>query len=495
MQSSPLDGTRRIERRLGSRSPGASPLVLRPSRRRLARRAVRCAAVFALGGCGAAGSRHGAETGRPDGAAAASRAGPADAVVVPLADYHQHLMSPALVELWGDPVLPPVELPEALARVLRARERVAGTAGAGEVYTEDAQMVVLSPWEASWIRGQSAIRDVVSRVRPGARFVPNAFGIDGSSAWIAANVFRGEGPSARNLANILFVLRRDADGGWRIAAESGSLKPPSITAPVTADQLIARLDEAGIAQAVVLSGAYGFASPAAPPGGDEYARVRAENDWTAEQVARYPARLVGFCAFSPIREYAVAELERCAGPLRLRGLKLHLGNSGVDVRNPAHVEQLRRVFRAANRLRLPVTIHLRTPDPSYGREHSLIFLGQVLPEAPDVPVQVAHLAGTGPGYGSDEALAPLAEAIAAGDPRTRNLYFDLATNVTPTISAESARLVAQRIRQIGTERILFGSDLDPASSPRREWGTFRGMIPLTDAEFRAIADNRLPYLP
>jgi predicted TIM-barrel fold metal-dependent hydrolase len=144
---------------------------------------------------------------------------------------------------------------------------------------------------------------------------------------------------------------------------------------------------------------------------------------------------------------------------------------------------------------MAITIHLRTPDPTYGREHSLIFLERILPEAPDVPVQVAHLAGTSPGYSSDEALAPLAEAVAAGDRRTRNLYVDVAANVTPAISAESARLIARRIRQLGTERIVFGSDIDPASSPRREWGTFRGMIPLTDAEFRIIAGNRLPYLP
>jgi predicted TIM-barrel fold metal-dependent hydrolase len=428
------------------------------------------------------------------GAPSAGSPVPASAVVAPIADYHQHLMSPGLVELWSDPVLPTVELPEALDRVLRTRERLAGTSAGGEIYTEDAQVVELSPWVANWIRGRSAVEDLVSRVRPGARFVPNGYGIEGSSAWIATTVLRGEGPSARGVANLLFVLRRAADGAWRIAAESASLKPPSITAPVIAEQLVARLDEAGIRQAVVLSGAYGFASGSSA-GPDEQARVRAENDWTAAQVAAYPERLVGFCGVNPIRDYAVAELERCASALHLRGLKLHLGNSGVDLRNPAHVEQLRQVFRTANRLRLPITIHLRTPDPTYGREHSLIFLEQLLPDAADVPVQVAHLAGTSPGYSSDEAMAPLAEAVAAGDPRTRSLYFDLAGNVTPTISAESAQLIARRIRQVGTERILFGSDLDPASSPRREWGTFRGMIPLTDAEFRTIADNRLPYLP
>jgi len=460
----------------------------------VATHAVPCAVLLALAGCAAApGSPRAARTASPV-VTATSPAG-ADAVVAPVADYHQHLMSPALVELWGDPVLPPVKLPDALARVLRARERISGTSGAGELYTEDARMVALSPWEANWIGGRSAIADALSERRLASRLVPNGFGMEGQSAWVAASVFRGERPSARSIANVLFVLRQGADGVWRIAAESGSIKPPGITAPVTADMLIAKLDEAGIRQAVVLSGAYAFASPAAHPGADEYARVRAENDWTAEQVGRYPDRLVGFCAFNPLRGYAVAELERCAGALHLRGLKLHLGNSRVDVRNPAHVEQLRRVFRAANRLRLPITIHLRTPDPTYGREHSQIFLDQVLPEAPDVPVQVAHLAGTGPGYGPDEALAPLAEAVAAGDPRTRNLYFDFATNVTLTIPVASARLIARRIRQIGTERILFGSDLDPASSPRQEWGTFRGMIPLSDAEFRAIADNHLPYLP
>ncbi len=430
--------------------------------------------------------------GRPGGMDPAP--GSPDAAITPAVDYHQHLISPALAALWGDPELPPVELPPALDRVLRARERVVGTDAAGEAYAENGQLVLLSPWEATWIRGLSAISDYIARVRPGTRVVPNGYGMDGSSAWVAATLVRGEGAAARTVANVLYVLRRDADGAWRIVAESGSIKPPGTTV-ATAEQLIAALDEAGIGQAVVLSGAYAFASPGSPPRADEYDRVRAENDWTAEQVARYPTRLVGFCAVSPIRDYAVSEIERCASQLHLRGLKLHLGNSGVDLRNPEHVERLRQVFRAADRLRLPITIHLRTPDPSYGREHSTIFLDSILPEAPDVAVQVAHLAGTGPGYCCDEALAPLAEAVAAGDPRTRRLYFDVATNVTLGIPVETARLIARRIRQIGTGRILFGSDVDPASSPRREWGTFRGMLPLTDAEFRAIAGNRLAWLP
>ena len=98
--------------------------------------AVLCALLLPLGGCAAASV---------SGRAAA----PADAVVRPAADYHQHLMSPMLVALWGDPVLPEVELPKPLAHVLHLREQVSGTPRAGELYADDAQMVELSPWEAN----------------------------------------------------------------------------------------------------------------------------------------------------------------------------------------------------------------------------------------------------------------------------------------------------------------------------------------------------------
>src|SRR5262245_59388160 len=52
--------------------------------------------------------------------------------------------------------------------------------------------------------------------------------------------------------------------------------------PVTADRLIAQLDEAGIQRAAVLSLAYPHGSPSLR-GVDEYVQVRGENDWTSQQ--------------------------------------------------------------------------------------------------------------------------------------------------------------------------------------------------------------------
>jgi hypothetical protein len=56
----------------------------------------------------------------------------------------------------------------------------------------------------------------------------------------------------------------------------------------------------------------------------------------------------------------------------------------------------------------------------------------------DVPIQIAHLAGAG-GYRDplmDQALSVFVEAIQRGDPRTRNLYFDVTTVVLPVTSDE-----------------------------------------------------------
>lgn len=79
--------------------------------------------------------------------------------------------------------------------------------------------------------------------------------------------------------------------------------------PVT--ELIALLDQAGIRRAAVMSTAYMYGRPSRVVA-DEYARVKAENDWTAAQVAKYPERLRAFCGFNPLKDYALAELERCA---------------------------------------------------------------------------------------------------------------------------------------------------------------------------------------
>lgn len=267
---------------------------------------------------------------------------------------------------------------------------------------------------------------------------------------------------------------------------------------IAATDLIAQMDAAGIDRAVVLSAAYGFSNPFKNPGPDEYARVRAENDWVSLQVASYPRRLIGFCSVNPLRDYALREVERCAKDPNLRsGLKLHFGNSDVNLDIEEHVERTRAIF-AANARQMSIVVHARANidhNRPYGAKQARVFLERLLPSAPDVTVQIAHLAGGG-GYDPviDEALRVYAEAIERGDPRVRHLYFDASGIPIAGMWEQSAALLAERIRQIGMGRILFGCDSPiPGNSPREFLERWR-KLPLTHQEFQRIESNVAPYL-
>jgi predicted TIM-barrel fold metal-dependent hydrolase len=121
-----------------------------------------------------------------------------------------------------------------------------------------------------------------------------------------------------------------------------------------------------------------------------------------------------------------------------------------------------------------------------------VFLEQILAAAPDVPVQIAHLAGAG-SYDeeTDQALGVFADAIAKHDGRVAHLWFDLSG--IGDLKTRGERIAA-RIRQIGPQRVLFGSDgAIPGNSPREFWERFR-QLPLTEPEFRTIEGNLAPFV-
>ena len=272
--------------------------------------------------------------------------------------------------------------------------------------------------------------------------------------------------------------------------------------PVTAQDVAGLLDAAGIRRAVLLSTAFSYGRPGREPQ-DEYAKVKEENDWVGSQAALFPKRFRAFCGFNPLKEYALEELERCAKNPNLRhGIKLHFGNSDAQMEVSEHFEKLKKVFQAANRHRMAIVVHMRasiSKQRPYGPEQARLFL-ELLSFAPDIPVQIAHLAGTGPGFDDPQAhsvLEVLAEAAAKKDRRARNLWFDVTTVAVPANSAEISALLVKRIRQIGVKRILYGSDAaigsNPNLLPREAWAAF-SRLELTRKEIKTIAGNVAPYL-
>jgi predicted TIM-barrel fold metal-dependent hydrolase len=144
-------------------------------------------------------------------------------------------------------------------------------------------------------------------------------------------------------------------------------------------------------------------------------------------------------------------------------------------------------------------VHLRTrKNRPYGAPQALIFLDELLAAAPDVAVQIAHLAGGGGGYSdaaTDEVLGVFEGAFRRQDPRVKHLYFDIAGVAGGGNSAERAPIIVRHIRAIGVNRILYGSDGgDPTDPPpKAQLEAFR-QLPLGAAELHAVESNIAPYL-
>lgn len=273
-------------------------------------------------------------------------------------------------------------------------------------------------------------------------------------------------------------------------AAAAFMSATSAMRPVSAQDLIPQLDAAGIERAAVLSVAYVYGQPARSLA-EEYARVRAENDWAARQAAEYPERLVALCSVDPLKDYALAELARCAArPEFGRGIKLQPAAGAVRMDDPEQVERLRRVFRSANARGMAIVLQLRES----GVREARLLIEQLLPHALGVPVRVAY-SGDGEAPPQLAALAVLADAAARRDPRMRRVWVDVTAFARPGLSAADARRLVRRLRQVGMERVLYGSDPDIGAElrPREAWAALRS-LPLTDAEAARVAGNVMSYL-
>ncbi len=268
--------------------------------------------------------------------------------------------------------------------------------------------------------------------------------------------------------------------------------------PLDGAALLKRLDEGGVKRAVVLSMGYSFSDER--KGLVDPARLtREENDWTSSQVVAAKGRLVGFCGVNPLRPEALDEIERCLKLPGMRGLKLHLGNSGVTLRNPAHLARMKEVVVLAERLDAPVLIHMRARGgENFGAPDAQLFLDNLVPAAPHTTFVIAHFGGSGPGYPeqADEVMGVFADAAERRDPRLRHLYFDVATILTAESTPQERARMTRRIRQVGPDRVLFGTDLGVPDAPSlaQTWSLFVTTLGLTPAEIRTIARNRTSFI-
>ena len=153
----------------------------------------------------------------------------------------------------------------------------------------------------------------------------------------------------------------------------------------TIHELIARLDEANVQRAVVLSLAF--------QGLPDDSYMAPENDFVAAKVGKYPDRLIGFCGINPRYESVLGEIDRGLDLPRMMGVKLHLPRSAVDMTNEDHVAALSAVFDKIQERDVPVLMHVGNPLDLPLDADGLLNLAIIIATHPEVRVAHAHCAG------------------------------------------------------------------------------------------------------
>lgn len=268
--------------------------------------------------------------------------------------------------------------------------------------------------------------------------------------------------------------------------------------------VITRLDSAGVPGAVLLSTAYTFGSPDLDVT-DERRKVREENDWVAGQAAEHPERLVAFFGVNPLADYAADAVEHCTETPACTGMKVQLANSDVDFHDTGDVRGLRSFFSLLEERELPVIIHLQTRRPDFGTDEVNVFVDEVLPAAPNIPVQIAHMGGNSRfDSATVRSFDALVRAIRDHPQRMDDVFFDMGLVPFPPQRAQGDtdrqkiyrrwnRRFAEAVRTVGPDRVVFATDY-PEARPGLYAERLRESLPLADSTITDLYDDRAPYL-
>jgi predicted TIM-barrel fold metal-dependent hydrolase len=218
----------------------------------------------------------------------------------------------------------------------------------------------------------------------------------------------------------------------------------------TAEDLIAAMDQGGIAVSVVLN--IGWGCP-------ELCRL--SNDYIMEAVARYPGRLIGCGMVAPgDMEAAAGEIERCArGGLKGVG-ELRPEGPGFDWAG----DTIEPVLAALSEHGMVLVSHASEPVghiyPGKGEVSPGALYKLIQKVGGRFPVVLAHWGGGLPFY----ALMPEVKTA------LKDVYFDSAAS--PYLYRPE--VYRQVMQLVGAEHVLFGSDY-PLLTPGRLLAEIEGL--------------------
>jgi uncharacterized protein len=170
------------------------------------------------------------------------------------------------------------------------------------------------------------------------------------------------------------------------------------------------------------------------------------NSMMLQAVATYPGRLYGACAVNGnYPEISLEELERCFRDPRVVLIKIH--PSGTKCR--LDDKRMDHLFEFAARRKCPLLAHTWLDNDPYGQIDLFALTAKNHPENPWI---MGHSGGP---YGSRHAVE-----LARDVP---NIYLDITLSMCP------ARQIEYFVNEVGSDRVLFGTD-NPFIDPRPQVG-------------------------
>jgi len=195
---------------------------------------------------------------------------------------------------------------------------------------------------------------------------------------------------------------------WRWQDETGEY------APGREEEIIQMLDDASVDKAVVLT---------------TWMPSRKSNEITLHATQKYPDRFIPYGHVRPIDRDWESELERIAGTLKWKGLKIHQGEFPLAIDEP-----LWPILRKAEEVGIRVILF-----------HCEIYrvAEQISREFPKVTFIFPHL-----GAYKNRALLPNYCALAK---ERANVYLD-------TSAMQQEEMIGEAIKLAGVEKLTWGSD-------------------------------------
>ncbi len=218
---------------------------------------------------------------------------------------------------------------------------------------------------------------------------------------------------------------------------------------VTAEQLVAKMDEQGVDRSVT----FGF--PWHQP--DIF---KAHNDYIMDAVSRYPDRLTGLCCLDVFADDAAGEVRRCldGGLCGVGELAFYQGGIESDA-----LDRLAPVMAICRDREVPVLIHTNEPiGHAYPGKtpNTLSQIYEMLRRFPENTIILAHWGG---GIFFYLLMKKQVSEIMA------NVYFD--TAASPFLYTPKIYPLAVSIT--GPEKILWGTDY-PLIQPERYFSEMQG---------------------